>query len=342
LTKRGSILAACAFVAGSVGLAAAASAPTASGTLLFAAIQAPSTVSYSGVIEVVRFGSRAAEASVYRIEHRAPDLTRRVYSAPSALSGDSVISRGDLSFSVDARRHRIVETRNAAVDDRIAINDDYSLLRENYQIVRKGDETFDGRSVAAMLLINRYNRQPAMLVRIDRQTKIVLDKQEYARNGSLVGEVRYQSVRYTASIPDADFALPKQYQVVQGPTFAKPPQDPDTVVRNAGFAAHAPKILPEGFAPIEGTLVQLKGVRTVHLLYSDGVRTVSLFENASAATLDMSGLQPQHTQVGNRSAEYAEDGAMALLAWDDATLHYALVGELRLNELQQIASSISP
>jgi len=308
--------------------------------MLFAAIAAPSAVSYTGVVEVVRFGSRAAEASVYRIEHRAPDLTRRMYSAPSALSGDSTISEGDLSFSVDARRRRIVETRNTALDDRIAIDDDYALLRENYQIVRRGDETFDGRSVVAIVLINKYNHRPAILVRIDRVTKIVLDKQEFSRNGSLVGEVRFQSVRYTAAISAADFSLPKQYQLVQGPTFGEPPQNPESIVHNAGFPARAPRALPEGFAPIEGTLVQLKGVRTAHLLYSDGVRTVSLFENASASTLDMTGLQTQRTQVGGRTAQYAEDGAMALLAWSDATLHYALVGELGIGELRAMAESM--
>jgi negative regulator of sigma E activity len=340
MMRRASVVTSLALLAGSVLLSAAGSAPSTPDTMLFAAIAAPSTVSYTGMVEVVRFGSHSAEASVYRIEHRAPDLTCRAYSAPSALSGDSVISKGDLSFSVDARTHRIVETRNTALDDRIAINDDYALLRANYRVVRRDDETFDGRSTVALVLINKYNRRPAMLVRIDRATKLVLDKQEFSRNGSLVGEVRFQSVHYNAAIPTADFALPKQYGIVQGPTFGEPPQKPESVVRSAGFPAKAPKALPEGFAPLEGTLVDLKGVRTVHVLYSDGIRTVSLFENAAASTLDMTGLQTERTQVGGRSAQYAEDGAMALLAWSDATLHYALVGELGMNELRAMAESM--
>lgn len=340
MIRRGSALNAIAVLAGSVSLAAAGAMAPGPDTMLFAAIAAPTSVSYTGSVEVVRFGSHAAEASVYRIEHRAPDLTLRAYSAPSALSGDSVISKGDLSFSVDARRHRIVETRNAALDDRIAINDNYVLLRKNYQIARKDDETFDGRDVAAIVLTNRYNRRPAMLLRIDRATKIVLDKQEFAMDGSLVGEVRFQSVRYSATISAADFALPKQYQLVQGPTFGEPPQSPGSAVRSAGFPARAPQALPEGFAPVEGSIVELKGVRTVHVLYSDGIRTVSLFENASASTLDMSGLQTEPAQVSGRAAQYAEDGAMALLSWSDATLHYALVGELGRSELQKIAASI--
>jgi negative regulator of sigma E activity len=340
--KLANAIAALAVLAGTLALERASPLAVSSDALLFAAIKAPSTVSYTGVVEVVRIGSHSAEASVYRVEHRAPDLTRRAYSAPSMLSGDSVISKGDVSFSIDARRHRIVETRNAALDDRIALNDNYALLRANYSIVRKGDESFDGRSTVSLMLVNKYNHQPAMLVRIDRESKIVLHKQEFSRNGSLVGEVRFEQVRFTAAVPASDFALPSQYQLVQGPTFGEPPQNPDRVVRGAGFPARAPKALPEGFAPVEGSLVELKGVRTVHVLYSDGIRTVSLFENASASTLDMTGLQPEWTNVGARRAEYAEDGAMALLAWSDGTLHYALVGELDLTELRQIAVSVAP
>ena len=78
----------------------------------------------------------------------------------------------------------------------------------------------------------------------------------------------------------------------------------------------------------------------VIVLYSDGIRSVSLFENAKASTLDVTGLQTQWTSVGGRRAEYAEEGATALLAWNDANLHYALVGELGMDELRSIAAQI--
>jgi negative regulator of sigma E activity len=328
-----------AFLAGTLSLASAGSTSRVD-ALLAAAMAAPSKISYTGVVEVVRIGDRAAEASVYRIEHRAPDLTRRLYSAPPALAGDSVVSKGDVSFSIDVRRHRIVETRNDAVEDRIALNDNLALLRQNYRAIDRGGETFDDRPTTVVVLINKYNRRLTMLMRIDRETKVVLDKQRFARDGSLVSELRFESVRYVGTIPQADFALPKQYALVQGPTFGESSEDPQRVVRNAGFPAREPRSLPEGFAPIDGNIVELRGVRTLHLLYSDGIRTVSLFENAKPSTLDMTGLQPQQTNVGGRSAQYAEDGAMALLTWSDGSLHYALVGELELAELRRIAASV--
>lgn len=341
MMKRANV-AALALVAGSLSFAAAKPATDPLNALLSAAISAPSNVSYVGVVEVVRMGSHAAEAEVYRVEHRAPNLTRRVYTAPSGLSGDSVVSKGDLAFSIDAKRHRIVETRNGALDDPLALNADYALLLENYRVSRKGSEVFDGRRAIDLVLINKFTRRITMLVRIDETSKLVLDKEEFAPDGSLVSELRFEEVRYDATIPSADFALPSGYALVPGATLTASSESPDRAVSGAGFNAREPRSLPDGFAPVEGSLVEMRGVRTVHLLYSDGIRMVSLFENAKASALDATRLQPQWLRVGGHSAEYAEDGSSVLLWWSDGTLCYTLVGELGLVDLQRIAASIAP
>lgn len=309
--------------------------------LLVRAMSAPSTVSYTGVVEVTRVGSDASEVSVYRIEHQAPDLTRRVYTAPSSLSGDATVTRGDENFSIDVKRHRVVEERDDATDDRVALSDNFRLLRSNYRAQLQTPESFDGRQAVGVLLINKYTARPTMLVRIDTQSKLVLDKQQFAAGGSLLSETRFESVQYTPNLPSADFALPERYPVVQGPNFDQPSEDVAQVVRSAGFGARGPTFLPHGFAPVEGSVVEMKGVRTVQLLYSDGIRTVSLFENAGGSAVDMTRLHPQSTSVAGHDAQYAQDGATELLAWSDGNLHCALVGELELSELQRIAASIA-
>ena len=116
--------------------------------LLSDVLSAPSKVSYTGVVESVRIGTHGSEASVYHIEHRAPDMTRKLFSAPPEIFGDSEIARGNLEFSIDAKHHRIVETKNAAtLEDRRSIGDNEALIRANYRPVRVGAEIFDGRPV---------------------------------------------------------------------------------------------------------------------------------------------------------------------------------------------------
>jgi len=40
-------------------------------------------------VEVLKIGAHGAESSVFDIEHRAPDHTRKTFSAPAAVGGDS-------------------------------------------------------------------------------------------------------------------------------------------------------------------------------------------------------------------------------------------------------------
>jgi negative regulator of sigma E activity len=339
LMKRGSLVALL-LAAASLGFVSAKpDAPSLDATLQ-AAIAASSTVSYTGVVQVTRIGDHSSEAAVYRIEHRAPDLTRRAYTAPSSLSGDSVISNGQLDFSIDARRHRIVETRNDALGDSVALNANVALLRENYRVVRKDGETFEGRDTVDLTLVNKHTERTTMVVRLDRSSSLVLEKKEFAPNGALVSELRFDEIRFTRAIPPADFALPKSYALVRGPIFGAASANLGRVVRNAGFAALEPRLLPGGFSAVEGNLVALRGIPTVHILYSDGIRTLSLFENTQPSALDMTRLEPKLLVVNGRNAQYAEDGTTALLAWNDGSLYYTLVGELSLAELQGIADQI--
>lgn len=336
--KRVALLACCGVLL--TGLASAAATVEPPDALVYDAMAAPATISYSGSVETVRIGNAGSEASVFRIEHRAPNETMRRYTAPSALAGDYVITKGVQTYSVDVKRRRVVAGKNDAVNDQIAIDNNYLLLRQNYLATKRGAESLDGRDVVDVALINRYTHRTTMIVKIDSETKLVLDKQLFAGDGSLLAETRFTEVRFGDTMADADFAVPRDYSSEKGPTFATPSDDPHRVTASAGFAVREPKFLPDGFSPVEGSIVTLRGVRTLHVLYSDGLRTVSLFENDAATAVNMNGLHRQATTIGAESADYAESGPTTLLAWRDRSLHYALVGEIELTELKRIAGSI--
>src|SRR5437667_5974978 len=96
--------------------------------LLRQAVDAYSKLSYVGQIQNVDFGTSRANAVLFRIEHRAPNFTRRWYLAPASLYGDSIISRGTMEYDVDVHKSRIVVARNNALDDQVALDDNFGLL----------------------------------------------------------------------------------------------------------------------------------------------------------------------------------------------------------------------
>ncbi|HEY8314466.1 MAG TPA: sigma-E factor regulatory protein RseB domain-containing protein [Candidatus Baltobacteraceae bacterium] len=311
--------------------------------LLREAIDAPNNVSYVGQVQNTEFGQSKAEATIFRIEHDSPNLTRRWYVAPQALYGDSIISRGDTSYNVDIKRNRVIVTKDDALDDQVAQDDNFNLLANNYRAVQGADETIAGRPAASVLLVNKYTGQTVLRVWIDTQTKLVLQKEQYSSNGSVTRQMRFAQIRYVKDVPDGSFQIPTTgFTRVQGASHGTPSNDVAGAIRTAGFQARGPRYLPEGFTPIAADITTIKGIRTLHLLYSDGIRTISLFENARGAAVDLSKYTVHPATVDKQDAQYVQDGPTMLLAWAESGLHFALVGELSEDELSKIASSVVP
>jgi outer membrane lipoprotein-sorting protein len=311
--------------------------------LLVAAVAAPKHVSFVGRISSIRSGQTRAFAVLSKIEHRAPDQTRRTYLTPRVLYGQFVISRGAMSWDVDPLRKRVVVSENKAAVDPVAVVDDIALVDGNYRAVRTATGNIANRKVDVVDLVSRYTGERAMRLWIDTQTHVVLAKEAYHSDGSLAWSTRYDDIRYTDGIPQSIFssAVPPGFVTVHGRSYQEPRSLPNAVP-NAGFKPITPKYLPEGFALSGAGVSVVKGVRNLHLIYSDGIRTLSLFENATDRAIDFAGLSPQTTNFDKHDAQYVRDGPTTLLAWREEGLAFALVGDLDLKELVQIATSVVP
>ncbi len=312
-------------------------------SMLRQSVAAPRHLSYVGQMQNVRFGMSRAEATIFRVEHRAPDLTRRWYVAPQSLYGDSIITRGNVSYNLDIKRNVLVISKNDSANDQVTLNDNFSLLTANYRAIIGPAETIAGRRAFAILLMSKYTGQVAMRIWIDAQTKLVLQKETYASNGSVTHQSRFEHIRYTNEIPVAIFAAPKSgFQQVRGLNHGVASNDLERILRTAGFKARGPKYLPNGFVPAAGDVTDIKGIRTLHLLYSDGVRTLSLFENAKGAAVDLSHYKATNVHFEDHDGQYVEEGPTTLIAWEEAGLHFALVSDMSRQELLKIAASVIP
>ena len=310
--------------------------------LLRDAMTAPQRISYVGEVAVLRIGQEHSDAEVYRVEHRAPDMTRRWYMAPQELYGDSIITRGATTYSIDVKREEVVVANGEDVDQLVTEQGNFGVLMANYNAVYAPSVTFDGRAADVVLLNNKYTGQTTMRVLVDQATHIMLERQQYASNGSLVAQMRLEQIRYTGAIPTAVFAIPPGLHRVAGTERGTESSDVEHVISSAGFNALEPKYLPEGFSPIAGDVVSIKNVPTLHLLYSDGIRTVSLFQNEKDAAVDLSRYHAITTSVANHPGHYVQEGPTTLLAWSDGNRHFALVGDLSLAELEKIGASVLP
>ncbi|MBC5811553.1 MAG: DUF4367 domain-containing protein [Candidatus Eremiobacteraeota bacterium] len=332
------------FATAVLGVESAASADERAAELLRLSLEAPKTVSYVGQMETVRFSSNRANATIVRVEHRAPASTRRWYLAPEALYGDYVITRGSSSYQFDTKKSSLTVSHNPALDNQIAGADNLDRVMANYRPLVSGTAIVAGRPSTSLVLVNKYTGERVMRIWVDDKTYLVLKKEEYHGNGAIASQTRFDELRYTNAIPDGIFSTdpPVGYTRLAGHDYAMPTPDIEKVIRDAGFKPITPKALPQGFALSSGDTAMVNGVRTLHLMYSDGLRTLSLFENSSGAAVDFGNLRPSKTAFEGHDAQYVEDGPTTLVSWKEKGLAFALVGDLLRNELIQIAKSVVP
>jgi negative regulator of sigma E activity len=312
--------------------------------LLRASMTAARAVSYVAQMQTIRWGPSGATASITKVEHLAPDQTHRIYLAPQEVYGDSVVIRGPEMTSYDNKHQKVVVSRGPIYDVQTTANDNFGLLVANYRPVVGNPEAIAGRSALPCSLVNRYTGERVMRIWIDVETKLVLQKETYHANGTIGSRTQFEQIRYTKDISPQVFAtpVPSGYAIVKGRESGSPSTDLERVLKEAGFTPAGPHYLPEGFTIVSADVVRMRGVKTLHLLYSDGVRTLSLFENAVNAAADFGGLKPIATKVEDHDAYYVNDGPTTLLSWKESGLMLALVGDLDIKELKAIAASVIP
>ena len=107
--------------------------------LLRASLRAPESISYVGQLQTIRFSTNKAVATIVRVEHLAPDRTRKWYMAPEAVYGDYTITRGITTYQVDIKHGKVFTSRNPSIENQVAASGSFGLVTKNYRPVL-GDE----------------------------------------------------------------------------------------------------------------------------------------------------------------------------------------------------------
>jgi negative regulator of sigma E activity len=316
----------------------------ASNALVREALEAPRHVSYVGQMQTTRWGMRVASATIQRVEHLAPSSTRRTFLAPEAMYGEYDITRGTTTTKIDPKQHRAMVSQNPSSDNANSMNSNIALLAANYRAVIGPVEIVAARPATTISLVNRYTGERVMRLWIDNETKVVLAKEAYHQDGSLAWRSRFDEIRFTGEIPSGAFSttIPPGFQEVEGRRFADVTDDLQRTLGDAGFRAVNPHYLPDGFHMIGAENSNFNGLRNLHILYSDGIRSLSLFENNTNSEPDFGGVKPSVTHFEGHDAQYVKDGPTTLLTWREHGLAFALVGDLDLTKLTAIAISVVP
>ncbi|HLJ82837.1 MAG TPA: sigma-E factor regulatory protein RseB domain-containing protein [Candidatus Eremiobacteraceae bacterium] len=324
-------------------VSAAAAAPQPSAIdILHKAVTADDSVSYSGTMTTIVYGRDRVDSTVVRLDHNAPSAWRIWYVAPVDAYGRLIISNEKVTYQYEASTNTVYSDEWSASAPPLAESIDAARVERNYRVESGPSTTVAGRAAHGISLTSKYSGVLVGRIWVDDQTDLILRRESYHADGSIASKSSFDNVRVVKSLPKElfDLSIPQGMRLVPGATFGKAETDDATLASSLPFSIARPASLPDGFTLDHDSVSVHDGIQTLQIVYDDGLRDFSLFENATARLPTFEGMTPKKIDVGGKDGYAADFGGETLVTWNAGKLNLTLVGDLTAKELAAVGASI--
>jgi len=308
------------------------------------AVGADDSVSYSGTLTSVVYEGDHAASTVARIEHKAPNRWRIWYVAPADAYGRMIVSNESLTYRYEPSRNRVYSYDWSNMAPGILAPVDVARVEANYSVDIGPTSSVAGRMTTSLSLVSKHTGALVQRIWVDNQSKLILRRENYMADGSVSAKSSFDGIRVGVSLPQDLFSLtvPSGMTLVSGASFAKTTTNTNDLVKSLDFKFAPPNYLPNGFVLERGSVASHDGVKTVEFVYGDGLRTFSLFENATGQLPHFNEGESEPIDIGAASGKYAEVSGQAIASWNAGGLNFTIVGDLSTKEISKIGASIHP
>lgn len=310
--------------------------------LFRAALEADDSVSYSGTITSVIYDRDSADATVARIDHKAPNSWRLWYVAPAGAYGRMIVSNESLTYQYEPKQSRVYKNDWSATAPGVALSLDFGRVEENYTVELGPKTSVAGLTARSLSLVSKHTGSLIQRFWFDVRSKLILRRESYHPDGSIGSKSSFDNIRIGGTLPGELFkmSVPSGMTLVPGAEYGKPTSNVADLHASSKFEFAAPATLPYGFRLENGSFTSHDGVDTVQLVYGDGLRTFSLFEYTNASMPRFSRAKPKPLRIGELTGEYADVDGETLASWNTSHLVFTIVGDLGTKEISKIGAAI--
>jgi outer membrane lipoprotein-sorting protein len=307
--------------------------------LLKQAVSADDHVTFSGTITSLVYGHDATTATIVRVEHRAPNEWRMWYVAPADAYGRLIVSNESVQYQYEPKTGKVFS--NDWVSP-LASAIDVVRIRHNYSVQLAEQATIAGRPARTLSLVSNYSHTLAQRLWIDSATNLVLRREIYHADSTLAAKTEFDNITFVKDLPPDLFkmSVPAGMTLVTGAEYGTSTPDLAALTSQLKFKAVTPHELADGFAFQKGSIEMRGGVQSAEFVYSDGLRSVSLFENPTGDFPTFDGPAAKPIQVGKANGKYQALTGQTLVSWNANGLNLTMVGDIAPKELARIASLI--
>ncbi len=306
--------------------------------VLQAMLDAPGVVDYEGtkVMTVVR-GHRAETVTVLEAYKRLGRL-RLEFLSPEGVAGRLVVDDGAAAWQYEPSHHLVIQNPSFA---RPAVAPQAADVRRQSLVAVLGREEVIGRPAVVVVLEPRAGG-PSRRYWVDEVTGVVLRTEERDAAGEVVFTSFFTRVGFGLNVPAALFRFtpPAGARIVPLYLSGDPMDSPQALAHLAGFPVAVPASLPFGYRFRTGTVTRRGPLVAATAVYTDGARTVTVFQ-APAARFPLPPVGAP-LPVGGRQGRVVEVGYFRVLLWQAGSTTAAVAGSLPDAALALVAEAVTP
>jgi len=283
-------------------------------------------VSHTGMLKTEVFLGDKTSSSIVEIQQKEGKVRTNYKSGTS--SGLSIIDDGKKTITINSKNNTVVVS---SIPD---LSNDISLLLLNYDVIMKGTEKIAERQARILQIIPKHKGNPSIKLWIDIKTFVILKREYYNSDNTLVSKTFYTQINFNTKINDDVFITPINASYLESDLSAE-----KTTKDGIPFSIFEPKYLPVGyilegyylFKPLCGKGVQLR--------YTDGLNSISILEVVPPIGWHRMGWFRERGR-GMQRCRLIDNLQGRIIRINRDKLNIAIVGDISENELQKIADNI--
>lgn len=347
--------------------------------LLQKMIQADNSLDFKGKLTIMlqsQMGNQAFEVYVTR---KAPDKRRIEIISPDELYGTGVIINGNENIPIrPGNTPRFFPPPPFLQPDQMedAQIHNTQILLKNYKVRVLDGGSVAGRNTYLIEIDSKNSDRPSSKIWIDTEKSIALKTEQYNTKKVLQRVIAYSTIDFEPVIDDSSFQIPRKFWDMRRPfrhsdreeiwnyTQGKP--DLDKIRDKVHFEIMLPDRVSGGFALQSINIIKIGKEQNIHLKYTDGLTTLSVFQSPSnemgkgprneppggGPPPPSSSSQPppppppkdrtERISINGVNCEILSRNPVLIFRWQNKGIYYTIIGELQKKEMINIASLFVP
>ncbi len=300
-------------------------------------------ISYMGIKIVVNYSSCQPDVKSIQIIHGPANKEKREIFSLKEKKTQVILDDGQHIWHYIPSEAFVIRKNSYVFEDVVKdLKEKEQLIEQNYKIyIEKQGQIINRNSIGIFFEPKDANR-PARKIWVDREYGIPLRTEIYDLSGNLILLSTFSEIKFGSVLGNDIFSL-KIPEGIPVKTFVEARYDNlAEAEKHINFKLHPLGYIPEGFTLTGITHIKVDKGERVHLLYSDGLSSLSIFQDRSVLSLSGTPLPTREVDINDKKGVLYDQGLLKILNWKLQDIYVTLIGEISEDELLKVARSILP